>query len=108
MSIRIRVSVLLLTALTLPTLTFAQQTLGGITGSVSDESGAMLPGTTVTVVGNETTLTRTQTTSDSGTYLLVNLPIGSYTVTFTHDGFQTQKIPSIMVQADRTVTVNAS
>jgi hypothetical protein len=40
-------------------------------------------------------------------YDFVNLPIGTYTLTFTHDGFETQKIPSITVQADRTATVNA-
>ena len=35
------------------------------------------------------------------------LPIGTYTLTFTHDGFETLKIPSITVQANRTATVNA-
>jgi Carboxypeptidase regulatory-like domain len=86
----------------------AQQTLGGITGTVTDSSGAVLPDTTVTIVGDQTKLTRTQKTNESGSYDFVNLPIGTYTLTFTHDGFQTQKIPSITVQADRTVTVNAS
>jgi hypothetical protein len=38
----------------------------------------------------------------------VNLPIGTYTITFTHDGFQTQNVPSVVVQADRAVSVNAS
>jgi Carboxypeptidase regulatory-like domain len=68
----------------------------------------VLPGVTVTVVANQTKLTRTQSTNDSGSYLFVNLPIGSYTVTFAHDGFQTENIPSIAVQADRTMTVNSS
>jgi hypothetical protein len=86
----------------------AQQTLGGINGTVTDKTGSVLPNTTVTVVGDQTTLTRTQKTSDTGGYLFVNLPIGTYTLTFTHDGFQTQKIPSITLQADRTATVNAT
>ena len=86
----------------------AQQTLGGITGTVTDSSGGVLPDTTVTIVNDQTTLTRTQKTNDSGAYDFVNLPIGTYTLTFTHDGFQTQKIPSITVQADRTATVNAT
>jgi len=112
MLIRLRVSVILLIAFASPfTLTgpaLAQQTLGGITGSVTDASGAVLPGATITIVGNQTQLTRSQTTGDSGTYLFVNLPIGTYTVTFAHDGFQKQNIPSIAVQANRTMTVNAS
>src|SRR3984893_19362874 len=86
---------------------WGQQTLGGITGTVADSSGGVLPTTTVTIVGDQTKLTRTQITADSGSYDFVNLPIGTYTMTFTHDGFQTLKIPSITVQADRTATVNA-
>jgi hypothetical protein len=86
----------------------AQQTLGGITGTVADSSGGVLPNTTVTIVGDQTSLTRTQKTNDSGAYDFVNLPIGTYTLTFTHDGFQTEKIPSITIQADRTATLNAA
>src|SRR5216684_7803012 len=86
----------------------AQQTLGGITGTVTDASGGILPNTTVNLVNDQTKLSRTQTTNGSGIYDFVNLPIGSYTLTFSHDGFESQKIPSIVVQADRTATVNAT
>jgi hypothetical protein len=85
----------------------AQQTLGGITGTVTDTSGAVISGATVTLVGNETKLNRTQTSSTTGSYTFVNLPIGTYTLTFTQQGFQSQNIPSITVQANRTATVNA-
>jgi Carboxypeptidase regulatory-like domain len=83
------------------------QTLGGIVGTVTDKTGGVLPDTNVTIVGDQTKLTRTQKSNTNGGYDFVNLPIGTYTLTFTHDGFQTQKIPSITVQADRTATVNA-
>src|SRR5579862_8583485 len=86
----------------------AQQTLGGITGTVMESTGSVLPGTVVTIVGDETQLTRSQTSNENGSYDFVNLPIGSYTLTFTHDGFQTQKVPSILVQANRTATVNTT
>jgi Carboxypeptidase regulatory-like domain len=86
----------------------AQQTLGGITGTVSDKSGSVLPDTTVTIVGDQTTLTRIQKTNANGAYDFVNLPIGTYTVTVTHEGFETQKLPSILVQADRTATLNVA
>lgn len=86
----------------------AQQTLGGITGTVTDKTGGVLPDTVVTIIGDQTELTRSQKTNPNGTYDFVNLPIGSYTLTFTHDGFQSEKIPSITVQADRTATVNAT
>jgi len=86
----------------------AQQTLGGITGAVTDSSGAALPDTTVTTVEDQTSLARTQKTDSTGVYLFVNLPIGTYTLTFTHASFETQRIPSITVQANRTATVNAT
>src|SRR6202167_6399065 len=98
----------LLCLLTFANSTQAQQTLGGITGAVTDASGAALPDTTVTLVGDQTTLTRIQKSDATGVYTFVNLPIGSYTLTFTHASFETQKIPSITVQANRTLTVNAA
>src|SRR6202166_539053 len=84
----------------------SQQTLGGITGTVTDTSGGVLADTLVTLIGDQTTLTRTQKTNSSGSYEFVTLPIGTYTLTFSHNGFETQKIPSILVQADRTVSLN--
>jgi len=83
------------------------QTLGGIVGTVTDKTGSVLPDTTVTIVGDQTKLTRTQKSSTNGAYDFVDLPIGTYTLTFTHEGFQTQRMPSITVQADRSATVNA-
>ena len=84
-----------------------QQTLGGITGTVTDASGGALTDSVVMAVADGTQLTRTQKTNSMGSYEFVDLPIGSYTLTFTHAGFDTLKIPSIPVQADRIATVNA-
>ena len=67
----------------------------------------MVANTTVTIVGDQTKLTREQTTNVSGVYLFVNLPIGAYTLTFTQPNFQAVTVPSILVQANRTATVNA-
>jgi Carboxypeptidase regulatory-like domain len=91
-----------------PPTAHAQQTLGGITGTVTDKTGSVLPETTVTIVGDQTKLTRSQKTNPAGIYDFVNLPIGTYTLTFAHDGFQGEKIPSITVQADRTATLNTA
>ena len=86
---------------------WTQQTLGGINGEVTDPSGGVIPNATVTLVDENTSLARTVKTNASGTYSLVNLPIGSYTLTYTADGFDIQKTPHIAVQANRTATVNA-
>jgi Carboxypeptidase regulatory-like domain/TonB dependent receptor len=92
--------------LVLITSTQAQQTLGGITGTVTDTTGAVITDASVTAVNDQTTLTRALTTSAEGSYTFVNLPIGNYTLTIEHAGFETQKIPSILVQANRTATVS--
>src|SRR3984957_20535700 len=89
------------------TLANAQQTLGGITGTVTDTSGAVVVGATVSLVGDQTKLSRSQTTNSNGNYLFVNLPIGNYTLSFVQTGFQSQSVPSLLVQADRTLSVNA-
>src|SRR5271168_4407555 len=110
-TVRLRAFVLaisLCASLAIAPIAFAPQTLGGVTGSVSDASGAVLPGTSVTIVGDETKLTRTVNADDTGVYTIVNLPIGTYTLTFKHDGFQTEKISSFLIQANRIATINAT
>ena len=86
----------------------AQQTLGGITGEVTDASGGVIPNATVTVVGEQTALARSAKSNGSGEYAFVNLPIGTYTLTYSADGFEVQKTQHITVQADRTATINAA
>ncbi|MGO8760225.1 MAG: carboxypeptidase regulatory-like domain-containing protein [Terracidiphilus sp.] len=86
----------------------AQQTLGGITGEVTDASGGVIPNVTVTLTDEQTSLTRVTKTNGSGEYSFVNLAIGTYTLTYTAAGYQAQKTPHIPVQADRTATLNVS
>ena len=86
---------------------FAQQTLGGITGTVTDPGGSLVQGVTVTAVNQGTHLTRNTTTNAQGSYTLEDLPIGQYTLTFTSTGFSTQRYPNIGVVSDRTATLPA-
>jgi len=86
----------------------AQQTLGGITGEVTDPSGSVIPNATVTATAEGTSLTRTATTNATGGYAFVNLPIGKYTLTYSATGFEAQKTEHITVQANRTATLNAA
>ena len=85
----------------------AQQTLGSITGSVTDAGAGILPGTVITLVGDDTGLKRSQTTDNNGVYNFQDLPIGHYTLTFSKEGFESDRFPGILVQADRTVTLPA-
>jgi hypothetical protein len=100
-------SLAFLLSLAQPRYATAQQTLGGITGTVTDTGGNLLPSVTVTAVEDGTHLTRTAASSTIGSYVFVNLPIGTYTLTFQRDGFSVQRFPGIVVQADRTITLPA-
>jgi hypothetical protein len=59
----------------------AQQTLGGITGTVVDPSGSAIPGVAVKATSDETKLIRTAKSNGAGSYALTDLPIGTYTMT---------------------------
>jgi hypothetical protein len=83
----------------------AQQTLGAITGTVVDPSGSAIPGAEIKAVSDNTKLVRTAKSSASGSYQLNDLPIGTYTITFSAPNFSIEKVPNILIQADRTITL---
>ena len=78
--------------------TTAQTFRGTILGTVTDSSGATVPGATVTIKNVDTGLTRTLTTSDDGSYSAPELPIGNYSVTVEKQGFKTGLITGIKVE----------
>ena len=84
----------------------AQQTLGSISGAVVDNSGGAVVGATITIVNDQTAAKRTETSAASGIYLFKDLAVGTYSFTITADGYSTESIPSVPVQADRTATIN--
>ena len=79
------------------TALLAQTFRGTILGTVSDASGAVIPGATVTVRQAATGLERTTTTSADGSYAVPELPIGSYTVSISSNGFQTSMTKNVVV-----------
>ncbi|PYV21558.1 MAG: hypothetical protein DMG24_19210, partial [Acidobacteria bacterium] len=80
---------LLGSTLILAGLCFGQvQTTGTISGTITDATGAVVPGAKITVTNKATGLTQTTTTRDNGYYTIVNLPGGEYDVTAEKEGFQ--------------------
>ncbi len=65
----------------------AQSTFGSLTGTVTDPSGAVVPGATVTVTNTRTQAVRSTVTAGDGTYLLTNLDAGTYQVAISLAGF---------------------
>jgi Carboxypeptidase regulatory-like domain len=85
----------------------AQQTLGSLNGVVTDPTGAVVQGVNVKAHSAATNLKVERTSRGDGSFSMADLPIGTYEVTFTKDGFQTAVYPQIIVQGSRTSTVNA-
>jgi len=85
---------------------FAQQTLGSINGTVTDPTGAAVPGASITATDAAINVTSKAVTSGTGSFQIFNLPIGTYTITVTRDGFETSKLEKIPVQEARATTVN--
>jgi hypothetical protein len=85
----------------------SQATNGAIEGTITDASGAVLPGVTVTVTQAETGAERTAVTSDTGLYRAPLLPIGTYTVKAELQGFKTFQQTGVKVSVGETAVVNA-
>jgi hypothetical protein len=68
----------------------AQQVLGAITGTVEDALGAAVGDATVDARSVDTNLKVTEHSQSNGSYTISNLPIGTYVLTFTKAGFETE------------------
>src|SRR5208337_1292114 len=70
---------------------WAQETTGGLQGTVKDPSGAVVPNAKVVVTGAALVGSKELQTDGSGYYRFANLPPGKYTITVTVEGFSTSK-----------------
>src|SRR5262245_55489762 len=84
----------------------AQSTTGVISGTVRDQSHAVLPGATVEVRNTETGATRSIVTDVEGHYRALSLPPGRYSVTVELSGFSKASVESVDVQIGRDQTVD--
>jgi hypothetical protein len=83
----------------LPSVSLGQTFRGGITGTVSDQSGAVVPGAEVTAAESATNTTFKALASSAGEYAFSNLSVGDYTVTVSASGFATVKVTRVTVSA---------
>ncbi len=82
------------------------QATAQISGTVKDQTGAVLPGVEVTVAQTDTGATRTAVTNETGSYVLSNLPIGPYRLEAVLPGFRTYAQTGIVLQVNASPVVN--
>src|SRR5437762_3708592 len=95
------------------TLVFAAMSADGwaqataqISGTVKDQSGAVLPGVEITATQTETGATRMAITNETGSYILSNLPIGPYRLEAGLPGFRTFVQTGIVLQVGSSPSIN--
>src|ERR1700738_5356107 len=87
---------------------FSQGSYGRILGTVSDQSGGVVSGATVTVLDKDRGTTRTLTTDDAGVYNAPNLTAGNYTVRAEAKGFKVFERQNLVVEVGKEIRVDAT
>src|SRR5262245_28864966 len=88
-------------------LAWAQAT-AQLNGRVTDESGAVLPGVTVTATHTDTQSSRTVVTDETGAWVMPNLPLGPYRLEVSLQGFRTYVQTGIVLQVNANPVINAT
>jgi outer membrane receptor protein involved in Fe transport len=97
-----------LTVLSLATSVFAQRTTGGITGTVTDDTGAVIPGVTVDLTGEYVMGSQTSITNENGVYRFLNLSPGTYNLAFSIAGFAPFHRNGLVVSLGTTMEENVT
>jgi hypothetical protein len=100
------VSISLFLSLSLAAGASAQQGRGTILGTVTDTTGAVIPGATVTVTNTATNVTTAVVSNSDGNYAAPNLLVGGYTVTVTKEGFKKSVRSGITLEVDQKAEIN--
>jgi len=82
------------------------QATAQISGTVRDQSGAVLPGVGVTATQTDTGISRNTVTNETGTYVLPNLPLGPYRLEAALPGFRTFVQTNIVLQVNSNPAIN--
>src|SRR5579862_1725108 len=84
------------------------QATAQISGTVHDQSGAVLPGVEVTATQTETGIARMTISNETGSFVLPNLPLGPYKVEAGLSGFRTFVQTGIVLQVNSNPVINAT
>ena len=101
------IAVLAVSLVTFLPFSFAQKTTGDIDGTVTDQSGAVLPGCALTLTNQATGAVRKTTSNAQGNFSFLQLTVGTYTINATKEGFKalSQKDVEVHVSTVTTTTL---
>jgi len=80
----------------------------GITGTVRDVNGAVVPNATVTAKNEATNVAQNQNTTDAGLFAFTSLPVGNYTISVEKSGFKTFRKTGNALEVGTPLTVDAT
>jgi len=104
---KLRAVVIVWVVLSLSVMAAAQTSRGIVSGSITDPSGAVIPGASVTLTNIATAVSRSTTSNDEGFYRFDAVDLGTYQVTLSASGFGTIEKTNIVVNANQTSTIDA-
>ena len=90
------------------TTLLGQADRGTVTGTITDATGAVVPGVPLTLRNAATNLTYSTPSSENGSYTFLNLPVGIYTLFVEAKGFQRQEVKGIEVQVNQQARIDLS
>ena len=90
----------------LPALTFTQSSNSTVSGSVSDASGALIPGVTITATNTQTGIVTTVLSNESGVYNFASLQPGVYSLSAELPGFQTRTYSAVQLGLSQQIRLN--
>jgi len=106
MSLGIATCLLLFLMLFSPAPAVAQTSMGGVNGTVTDSTGAVVPGATVTLISEATNVQSVRQTNPNGYFVFVNVRPGTYTLTIEMPAMKTARVSGFVVGVNQSVTHN--
>src|SRR5215471_18714466 len=103
-----RLAILLGVALFAPAVLLSQLTTASISGTVTDSSGANVPGAAISALEMSTGAVTRGTSNGEGFYVLSGIAPGQYQLRVEKDGFQTHVREAVLVEVNRPVNVNVA
>jgi len=104
----LRLKILTFAALLVIAPSLFAQSAGSLSGTVTDQNGAVVQGVNITVKSATTNLSRTAVSGDEGTWSVAVLPVGTYSVSYEKDGFKKTVTDNIEIEASVTRSIETT